>query len=124
MRHRYREQKKNNVLISRRLFALILFFCAACASQAVKPNAHVLLINSYHHGLSWTDNITDAVQETLASHAALHIEYLDTKRQPLDQIDRAYAELLKNRHKMRHFSAVIVSDNDALAFKKRNVSKL
>jgi PAS domain S-box-containing protein len=88
--------------------------------QATYKN--VLLIHSYHQGLSWTDTITEAVQDTLSDlkDVSLYIEYLDTKRQPLAQTQAVCYELLQRRHRNRRFEAVIVCDNDALAFAKQN----
>lgn len=104
-----------------------MFRNAASKESVIKPAAYerkksdVLLINSYHKGLSWTDDITAAVEITLSSHAQceLYIEYLDAKRLPGDMLEREFYNLLLKRYNKIKFKTVIVSDNNALAFARR-----
>jgi len=81
----------------------------------------VLLINSYHKGLSWTDDITSVIEEKLAerSRCELYIEYLDAKRHPAVRFENQFYNLIKIRYKNEKFKAVMVSDNNALAFARR-----
>ncbi len=79
----------------------------------------VLLLNSYHQGYLWTDEITRGVEETFAgTQVELHIEYMDTKR----QFDRAYQGLLRQmlsyKHRKHRYAVVIASDNNAFDFMK------
>lgn len=96
-----------------------LLFCFCSTALADAPD-HVLLLNSYHPGLAWTDAITQSIQKVLNDSGRdilLHIEYLDSKRNPdssylLDIADRT----LQHKLKRRSFDLIIVSDNDALEF--------
>ncbi len=79
----------------------------------------VLLLNSYHQGLQWTDNVVDGVQAFFSEKhhpVALQIEYLDTKR--ID--DPAYFDIVFNlfQHKFRQraFDVIIASDDHAFSF--------
>ncbi len=80
----------------------------------------VLLLNAYHKGYLWTDEITRGVEDAMAGGAVdLHIEYMDTKR----QFDATYQDLLRQvlryKHARHRYDLVITSDDNALNFIKR-----
>ena len=86
------------------------------------PNT-VLLLNSYHKGFPWSDNIVRAIEETLASAPEttdLWTEYMDSKR----FADEAYldqlASLYRYKFKGHPFAVVIASDNAAFQFALRH----
>ncbi len=95
---------------------------AKAEAFASKDKRKVLLINSYHAGLSWTDNLSEEIKELMLGPGDidLSIEYLDTKRFPLAQTQSAQLVLLKEKYGGSPPALVIVSDNDALAFAKRH----
>ncbi|MBN1826115.1 MAG: cache domain-containing protein [Candidatus Eisenbacteria bacterium] len=77
----------------------------------------VLLISSYHHGLSWADGITEAIQEEFASeNVNLHVEYLDSKRYPLEEVSGPFYEFLLNKYADKPVDVILVADNNALTF--------
>ena len=87
----------------------------------------VLLLNSYHQGLQWTDNVVDGVQAFFGERrrpVAIQIEYLDTKR--ID--DPAYFEIVFNlfEHKFRQraFDVIIASDDHAFSFLRAHAEDL
>ncbi|WP_045217191.1 sensor histidine kinase [Desulfonatronovibrio magnus] len=126
------------VNVSSRLVAIVLtavFLLAAFYPQnlygrcdehaAVDAEQHVLLLNSYHKGLSWTDALTDAVFDVLAPLGVeITVEYMDTKRTPLSQSEDYLLPFLSARLEDTSFDTVIVSDNDALDFAKKYRSVL
>ncbi len=84
----------------------------------------VWILHSYHHGLSWTDDITQAIDEMLmgpesavTGEVELYIDYLDTKRLSFDE---AYArelyEMYREKYRDVSFEVIIVSDNNAYDF--------
>ncbi|MCP4686784.1 MAG: PAS domain-containing protein, partial [Desulfobacterales bacterium] len=80
----------------------------------------VLLLNSYHKGYLWTDEITRGVEETLAeSGVELHVDYMDTKR----RFDAPYQNLMRRmlslKHQKHRYDVVISSDNNAFDFLKK-----
>jgi PAS domain S-box-containing protein len=98
---------------------LLAMLVAAALAQPALGAQRVLLLNSYHHGYKWTDDITAGVRAFLTRESPgvqLHIEYMDTKRvnDPLyyDHLATMYA------YKFNHiqFEAVIASDNNAYEF--------
>ena len=107
------------------LFNLIVVGCGPVksASPAVPDTApgarkQVLLINSYHPGYKFSDDITSAIDEAFAKQGNidLRIEYLDTKRinspEYLDQVQKLY----QTKYKDTHLDLVMSSDDAALNF--------
>lgn len=86
----------------------------------------VLLVNSYHKGLSWTDEITSVIEKKITgeTRSELFIEYLDAKRSPVENVENQIYNLLLKRYRNVKFKSVIVSDNNALAFVKKYRTKL
>ncbi|MEA3308807.1 MAG: GAF domain-containing protein [Chloroflexota bacterium] len=84
------------------------------------PPPQVLLINSYHAGLSWTDDIVRGIEETLAENGSpveLYVEYMDTKRlSSTEGYYQALATLYKHKYQNREFDLILVSDNSAFDF--------
>ena len=108
-------------------FVALLLFLIVPASLAAGDKAHVLLLNSYHKGLQWTDEETRGVTEVINKSGypiELHIEYMDTKRLAdtthFDNLSRQFG------HKYRHtrFNAIITTDNDAFNFIKEKRREL
>lgn len=86
---------------------------------------NVLLINSYHSGLSWTDRLTKSIIEKLTASATVEIfvEYLDTKRVPLEKNAQIFSDYFFQRYQNLKIDLVIVTDNDALTFLRENLNE-
>jgi len=85
--------------------------------RAQTPRPQVLVLHSYHQGLSWTDNITRAIRDVLDPEKVdLYLEYMDTKRFS----DPAWAETLYQLYRVhyaqKHFDVIIAADNFAFDF--------
>jgi PAS domain S-box-containing protein len=83
----------------------------------------VLVLHSYHKGLTWTDSITRGIEDRFAEAGlAVDIEYafMDTKRvfnqAYIDQLVAFYTEKFKNRR----FDVIISSDDHAFDFLRRH----
>lgn len=99
-----------------RIIALVLLLLPAPALAAA-PN--VLVLHSYHPGLSWTDNLNAGIRDTfhdLAPKVLLWMEYLDTKRNTDTSYLALQAALLRHKLADSRFDLIIVTDNDALDF--------
>lgn len=90
----------------------------SATTDATRPIA-VLVVNSYHKGFPWSDNIVRAIEKTLATAPLpvnISVEYMDTKRfvdpRHLDNLYALY------RHKFRNwrFDVIIASDTPAFQF--------
>jgi len=111
------------------LFCAVLLFTlnSSQAIAATSSESHrVLLLHSYHQGLSWTDGITQAVKAALPRERGydICIEYMDTKRRSLEGNESVLLEFYKARYSRQRFKAVIVSDNNALAFVRKHRAEL
>lgn len=98
--------------------SLKIFESSGYKPKKYKQSKKVLLLNSYHVGYKWTDNITDGVKALFPSqtNVNLNIEYMDTKR----KFDKKYMNLLKDtysyRYKNEKFDLIIASDDNAFDF--------
>ncbi len=105
-----------------RCAAAILGCLLLFAADVSAGRPRVLLLNSYHQGYKWTDDITAAVIDTLGRDPlapALYIEYMDTRRMNGGQQFRLLARLLSDKYASRFFSVIIAADNEALNFLKK-----
>ncbi len=95
---------------------MLIFVCSlflpvyADAGQAAK----VLIINSYHPGFKWTDDIVLGIKSVLNKNEDLRIEYMDTRRvftrEYLDNLYQSFRIKLKNER----YDVIIVTDDPAL----------
>jgi PAS domain S-box-containing protein len=131
---------RNKGLITKNILATIVvallsFFvfpsilCNQVAYAGIPAKKHVLVLNSYHEGLSWTDNIIKGIDSVLKSESAgrdieLYFEYMDTKRyfgeRYFQKLYKAYAE----KYRKTRFDVVIVTDNDAFDFARKHYREL
>jgi diguanylate cyclase (GGDEF)-like protein/PAS domain S-box-containing protein len=81
---------------------------------------NIVIINSYHHGLSWTDDSTKAEIETIKSgyphDVKFYVEYMDWKEHPTEQNLILFEELLANKYKDMTIDLIIASDDAAFDF--------
>ena len=99
------------------VFFFFLVLILPCSALAVPPN--VLVLHSYHPGLSWTDTLNAGIQETFAAEmpeALLWVEYLDTKRNTDTSYLALQAALLEHKLADSVFNLILATDNDALDF--------
>ena len=72
---------------------------SAPAEEIRKPK--ILILNSYHQGVDWTDGIMDGILSCFKKEkrdADLYIEYMDTKRNRPDNIFPSLIELYKLKY--------------------------
>lgn len=104
-------------LLATSLLALMLF---ASLSAHATASQSILVLASYHPGLSWTDGQIAGLREGLSKSALpveLHIEYLDTKRTaPTPTYWARLSALLNEKYRQTKFALVVAQDDDALDF--------
>ena len=103
---------------------IAIIFIVSCLligiSQEAKPadSHHILVLNSYHRGYLWSDNILSGIESEFARaglDVELTVEYMDTKRHSRKELFPLLKALYKA--KLRHpYDIIIVSDNNALDF--------
>ncbi len=110
-----------------RYAAAILGCLLMLAADAFAGRPRVLLLNSYHQGYKWTDDITTAVADTMADDAlapSVYIEYLDAARMNSRQQNRILSQLLAAKYPRNYFSVIIAADNEALDFMRHEGEKI
>jgi ABC-type uncharacterized transport system substrate-binding protein/putative methionine-R-sulfoxide reductase with GAF domain len=86
----------------------------------------VLLINSYHQGYKWTDDITRAIVATFDEQDSvnLRIEYLDTKRIDSAEYLEGVYQLFETKYAKSQPDLIMSSDDVALNFLFKYADKL
>ncbi|PAB55847.1 ABC transporter substrate-binding protein, partial [Anaeromicrobium sediminis] len=88
-------------------------------SQETKKN-HILVLNSYHQGYTWTDNIVKGIESVLEDeNNVIRIEYMDTRIIKDERHLNNLYELYKHKFSNHKFDVIIASDNDAYNFLKK-----
>ena len=88
---------------------------------------HILYINSYNPGYSWSDDIQKGlIQGLQASDLDLEVsvEYLDSRRFNKPALQNKQADILLAKYSGYRFDLVVVSDNAAFHFAVGNRSRL
>jgi len=122
VRCRYRFSLNFSVLLIAFIIFLSLAFPLKKLFAQSSDTLNVLVLNSYHQGYEWTDEVTRSIREEFAKidrNIQLSIEYMDTKHYHSPE----YFEILKNVYYFKyhnvHFDLIIVSDNYALEFMRK-----
>lgn len=80
----------------------------------------ILVVNSYHQGLSWTDSLVAGFRSSVQKQnpaAEFYIEYIDSKRKPLTPIREAqFFSYLKSEYLHQDLDLVFLTDDDAAKF--------
>jgi PAS domain S-box-containing protein len=111
-------------LTSSRTYNIAITFLVFCLLLGIAPETKsaeskkILILNSYHKGYLWSDNIISGIESIFAKEAPeveLSFEYMDTKRHATKECFPLLEELYKNKFHFK-YDLVIVSDNNALEF--------
>jgi PAS domain S-box-containing protein len=116
----HHHQSRQCKMTGRFFFILAIILAAIMSGPSLvvpKPSAaaSVLLLNSYHKGLAWTDKVTLGV-ETVLSDQDIYVEYMDTKRHSDDLYLTLLRNLFYNKYQATRPDVVISSDDHALSF--------
>lgn len=108
------------ILISAAAFIAAGFY-ADCPAADYPPHApaHILIINSYHAGNEWSDNIIQGITTEFSRRkvaAEFQFEYLDAKRFDTALIYPALEQLFYAKYSSTPLNAVILCDDDAFTF--------
>ncbi|MGE0089268.1 MAG: ABC transporter substrate binding protein [Bacteroidales bacterium] len=106
-------------------FTLITFYSLVFSVFA--QNTNVVIINSYHEGLSWTDQITKGIIDELNTSkpsAELFIEHLDSKRFISFNFEKELLNYLFTKYHDLKVDLIIATDDYAFDFLKDNRDSL
>lgn len=106
-----------------RFSLLLVLMCWSAFTSAQTKD--VLVIHSYHQGFFWTDDFHEGLAEELDRDGlSYRVVYLDSKRtQNTEYLERIY-QLYRTKLSHEEFTAVVVSDNNALNLMKRLAPEL
>ena len=117
-----------NVLYKSLLFSFItLFIMGGSLYGAAIEKKNILLLHSYHSGMTWVENINKAVYETLdpnRNEYVFHTEYMDTKRHNSAQYYASLKESYRNKYANTRFDLILSTDNNAFDFLLQNRNEL
>lgn len=88
----------------------------------------ILIINSYHYGLSWTDDSTAAeirtIKEQFSGEVRFFVEFMDWKEHPTKENVSAFQSAIELKYKPEKLDLIIASDDAALEFVVNNRNSL
>lgn len=111
------------------IFAFIISMIISVSgnAQQIDNQKHVLILNSYHEGFTWTREIVGGILDTLADSEYIldiSVEYMDWKNSPTEENLSHLAEYYQYKYKDRKIDVIITSDDAALAFALKNRAEL
>jgi PAS domain S-box-containing protein len=99
---------------------LIFYFSAPALSSAQPGN--ILYLNSYHIGYKWSDEVYKGFFESIAAsldEIALHVEYLDMKRNFSEERYARLAESLSKKYEDIAIDLLVSADDASFLFLER-----
>jgi PAS domain S-box-containing protein len=108
-------------------WGIILCVVDAVLADNQENSKHILYINSYHPGYSWSDDIQKGLIQRLQAsdlQIELSVEYLDSRRFDKPALQDKQADLLQTKYSGYRFDLVVVSDNAAFQFAVGNRDNL
>ncbi|MEL1134408.1 ABC transporter substrate binding protein [Desulfitobacterium sp. THU1] len=85
---------------------------------AVQEPVNILILNSYHQGLQWTDDQTEGILKKLhgSSKQIVYVEYIDWKRYPTDDhLDNLFTNY-KTKYADKEIDMLLTTDDIALEY--------
>lgn len=97
---------------------MCLFIFVVSTTTHAQENKNILLLNSYHNGFRWSDEITNGIKDAIEErqNTTLFIGYLDAKRNPNFYDTNIFKDAFRRKYQDKQFDIVIVSDNAAFDF--------
>lgn len=90
---------------------------AQSAGDTQKPR--ILILHSYHHGFTWSDNISEGIRSVFADQEGrveLRFEFMDTRRIYTEEYFQELAALYVLKYAGQDIDVVICSDDQAFNF--------
>ena len=105
------------------IMLLVLFCCCVAVPVAADADSHtkenILILNSYHPGYKWTDDVTRGILDGLQSMkdaSKFYIEYMGTKWANSPPYFDSLVTTYREKYRDIRFSVIFVTDNDAFEF--------
>jgi class 3 adenylate cyclase/ABC-type uncharacterized transport system substrate-binding protein len=123
-------KKRIHVINACACFFITLLLFSHTKSYSATYEKHVLVLHSYHIGLSWTESITEGIRSVFDKErkkglkVQIDYEYMDTKRFVDDIYYEKIFEIYKHKCKNLKYDMIISADDNALNFLLRYRDKL
>ncbi len=96
-----------------------------CALEATPPTPPplILYLNSYHHGLDWSDNVYEGFLSHLEkskSQVRVSTEYMDSKFHAYRVLDTLLLRTMHSKYSQDPPDVIVASDDNALRFAMRH----
>jgi len=107
------------------LVAIMMIYSQVIFSETYKPTGQfegkqVLIINSYHPTLKWSEDLSRSVIENKKKSATddvkFYLEFMDWKEYPTEEMIHNFEELMIYKYADRKLDLVIALDDAALSF--------
>ncbi|MGE4272131.1 MAG: EAL domain-containing protein [Desulfitobacterium sp.] len=96
----------------------LLWGAVPSSGFAVQEPVNILILNSYHQGLQWTDDQTEGILQKLhdSSKQIVYVEYIDWKRYPTaDHLDNLFTNY-KAKYEDKKIDMLLTTDDIALEY--------
>jgi len=122
-----------SVRFSRALYPFLLAVLAlsvllAPATGRASDRKQILLLNSYHQGFQWTDDVGQGLTEVLRPRETgivMHMEYMDTKRVEYNaHYEQQLLNIYVHKYKDVALNLILATDNAAYDFLLRHHTEL
>lgn len=107
------------------MVGIVFHFDIQAYAKEAKPN--ILILNSYHKGLAWTDDETEGILESLKKeglNSCVYIEYMDWKRYPETDNLRGLYNYFRYKYDKVKIDTVVATDDAAFKFALENRKEL
>jgi diguanylate cyclase (GGDEF)-like protein len=89
-------------------------------NESFQDKKSILVLNSYHHGMQWTDDIEQGLTSILSKEEFFfYFDYMDTKKNSAPDYIKKESDLLKTKYENKKFDLIITTDDDAFVFVKK-----
>lgn len=105
-------------MIKKLFLVIICILTFFISDSAANNNRNILIINSYHKGLIWTDQINLGITEEITknlNNVEFFIEYIDSKRFFGNEYVEKYIHFLSSKYENHSIDLIIVTDDIALS---------
>ncbi|AOZ93077.1 ABC transporter substrate binding protein [Paenibacillus crassostreae] len=109
------------------LISIAPYTTVSATNREEIPRKNILIINSYHKGYAWTDDVTNAISDTMKTSeltTVLYTEYMDWKRDPSESTHEHFYERIKDKYNGVSIDMIIANDDVALDFAIRHREEL
>ena len=99
-------------------FAFLLTILIFCLKGYSANQKEILVLNSYHNGLSWTDSLVNSIKTELCHELnySVYFEDMDTKRHFSEKYFQTLKDYYKQKYADKNLDLIISTDNNAYDF--------